>query len=87
MRAVWREIEGGGFWDPIFIRHLNDWEVGEAVRLLSWLGPKKLYVEIDDMPRGWRQRMMFFSIKAYKVLEARSCIAFPLANIWGLCST
>ena len=50
MRDAWRETEGGGFLDPIFIRQPNDWGMSEAVKLLM-LGPKKLCVEIDDMPQ------------------------------------
>ena len=45
VRDVWREIGGVGHWDPIFFRHLNDWEIDEAERLFSLLDSKKLCVD------------------------------------------
>ena len=63
--VVGEEIEGGGFWDLIFIRHPNDWEMGESVRLLSWLGPKKSCVEIDDMPWWMDTKNGVFFFRSY----------------------
>ena len=60
---------GIGFWDPIFVRFLNDWEMDEAVRFLSWLGQKKLCEDFEDMPRWTKTKNGDFMIKAmYKAL-------------------
>ena len=55
---------GVGLWDPIFIRHLNDWEVGEVKRIFLRLGSKKLYEELDDKPRWEETKSANFSTKA-----------------------
>ena len=51
MRDVWREGEGEGHWDPIFYRHLNDWEVDEVESLFLRLGTNKLFLEGMDKTR------------------------------------
>lgn len=74
---------GWGFWDPIFIKHPNDWEVRKVVRLPSWPDSKKL-CRIDGMPQCTETKngiflySLPFSIKVmYKVLETRRSIDFP----------
>ena len=85
MRDVWREGGGEGNWDPIFYRHLNDWEVDEVDGLFSRLGSKNLFLEGVDKLRWEEIKSGDFSTKAmYKVLEAGHSFAFPLANIWGV---
>ena len=64
MQDVWRENRGVGFWDSIFIRYLNDWEVDEVGRPLLWLGPKKLCVVLGDKPRWMEAKSGDFSTKA-----------------------
>ena len=48
MPDVWREGGGERLWDPIFCRHLNDWEVDEVEGLFLRLGTKNLFLEGVD---------------------------------------
>lgn len=53
-------IKGFRNWDPIFVRHLNDWEVNEMESLYLRLDLKRACVELEDKPKWGRPRMMTF---------------------------
>ena len=79
VQNVWREGEGEGHWDPIFCRHLNDWEVEG---LFLRLGTKTSFLEGMDKLRWEETKSGDFSTKAmYKVLGAGLYSAFPSTNI------
>ena len=88
MGDVWREASNGGFWDPMFIKSLNDWEVDEAERLLLSLAAKKLHVEVEDKAQRTVIKSGNFSVKSVLGVGVQPYYQVPYENCLGpVCST
>ena len=81
---VWDSSREERGWSPIFLRHLNDWEVEEVERFLHFLHNKKIRPFQEDrlllketMTYGLSVRLM------YRKLMHSLPTDFPFRSIWN----
>ena len=54
MEEVWGFPQGGGGWDPRFVRPFKDLEVEVVERVLSTIQGKKVFLELEK-EESWRE--------------------------------
>lgn len=71
-------------WTPRLRRDLNDWEVGDFIRLLELLGNLNHRLEYQD---GWswklNQKCLFWSKSFYLELSNCPLLSIPHKGIWN----
>lgn len=76
---------GGGHWNPLFLRPLNDWDVDKVEDLFSRLQRKVVDSVREDKMVWMNLYNNKYSIKhLYATLELWVLISFPKRVVWNL---
>ena len=83
IKEVWSLDEGGGGWNPLFLRPFNDWELEEVNNLFMYLSRKRAQPSLEDEVVWVEEKNEHFSIKSmFKILESASSCYFPANIVW-----
>ena len=83
IKEMWSPDEGGGCWNPHFLRSFNNWELEEANNFLPCLSRTKEQPSLEDKMRWVEEKKELFFVKSmFKVLDSPSHCYFPVNIIW-----
>ena len=83
IKEIWSPDEGGGCWNPLFVRPFNDWELEEVNNFLTCLNRTKVQPSLEDKVRWVEEKNGLFSVNSmFKVLDSASHGYFLVNIIW-----
>ena len=83
IKEMWGPDEGGGCWNPLFLRSFNDWELEEVNNFLTCLSRTKVQPSLEDKVRWVEEKNGLFSVKSmFKVLDVVTHCYLPINIIW-----
>ena len=83
IKEMWSPNDGGGCWNPHFLRPFNNWELEEVKNILTFLSRTKVQPSLEDKVRWVEIKKGLFSVKSmFKVLDSASHCYFPVNIIW-----